>query len=321
MDLTFENDQQEEILRHIEQYASKSLVQLTLSHVNDHLYTTTKQTFPRVTEFTIISTNLTGNLQLDRIYPRMARLTIKVPTTEMLYSLHRHYKNLIHLKVELGINANNVNLLPILALNPQIKSLALPEFPGPDLLHAINTTLPALETLWVKCSSDGILELYANQQSHVHFANVNTLTIRFRPNSFFPNNRVIPMTFERLEELELETSELREIAIQLIEQNEQLKVLSLPWLETNEIPRLLGVIERLSELDEIRLRWSADVSEADTLRLMEDIGQLTKVVFLEVAANDVEKLKSIVSIEWSWRNGETIFGSTDVTFRRLSSAE
>lgn len=88
----------------------------------------------------------------------------------------------------------------------------------------------------------------------------------------------------------------------MIQENDKLKVISLPWIETTQnFARVLQLLGQLKDLEEIRLEWRQKISADDTLRALDRVeqsktmNQITIIVRIHIDYNEL-----IASIPKEW---------------------
>lgn len=314
----FNFNQIREISHYIAEYSSQSLIELTLINVDIHLLTTTNQTFHRVERLNIRYSSYIDNFRLDEIYPSMKtfKIAFNFPN-RVFHTLRKSYARLENLEFdETGLDGPNVNFQPIFLLNPQLRSLVLTRFPSPDHLRAINDLLHSLTSLTVSCYPYLYLRPYQNGEN-VHLRHVKRFSIHLPWNS--PEIlEHFPITFDKLETLEVITHTFFVVPARLIEQNEHLKVLSLPEtsLSTN-FSAILDVIECLTELEAIILQWSEKVEQSHLWRMMNTIGKLRFVTLIVEPSTDLDQL--IVPNEWKLLKVENKLKTRQITFECLEN--
>lgn len=297
----FKKHEMIEISHHIAEYTSKTLMEISLINVDDFLLSTTNRSFTNVTSVKIQCDKYADKMKLYQIYPKMQRFQFVFQLLGVpLSSLVQYYNRLEHLELldSGGILGENVNIRPIIEMNPHIQSLVLNRFPERELLQVINEYLPLLKSLSLTM---GFLDSYEKERS-VHFNGVKSFVIDCMHSGWDWNDTFdrFPITFERLEVLDIKTWSLDDISMRLIEQNEQLKELSLTEMDTSGgLSRVLSSIKHLHELEVITVQWFGNISQGDTLRLMNGIGKLKTITFILSKWSDLGVLKAMVPNEWS----------------------
>lgn len=324
----FNGHESEKILQHIAQYTSNTLTELSLfAASSEHgfpLTSTTNYTFPHVTSLHLRAIIFLDNFQLERIYPNLNRLKIELRGGyHELSSLERRFNNLQHVDFGFGdkryddtADREVINAFSIFAMNPQLESVALDVFPTRGLLEAMNNTLPNLNTLSIRYTLIDYQRTHVDRQP-IYLGNVRTLHMEYPHNPWSYEDLVsFPINFDRLREVEYKTRHLSEEPTRLFEQNEHLKVLSLPTIIAYGIPKLLRISEHFRELEVFTVNWSAEISEADTLQLM-NIGRLTQITFI-VKEKDKQMLKSIVPLVWTPMEEWFADGKINLTYKRTN---
>lgn len=303
----------------IEKYCAKSLVQLKLTDVGIYLTGEVKQTFENIRNVILWQYDYVDNMELDRIYPMMEQLTFDVIYPIEMTSLIRFYPHLKHLEFnEFGSYAEDSVLLEVLQCNPQLRTLHLNRFLESNDLQVISENLVHLESLG--------LAIYPRSNNNdpsesqiVHFKNVNQFKITVEHVIIVDENQQIPITFGNLEAIEIFSTKLYEPLQKLIERNNNLKAISLPWTETmRSFLRIVNVFNRLSHLEEITVKWSNGINADDTLRLFNGNRSLMKITFI-VSVQHCDDLLAVIPGEWEKDNIQVDYQVNYVTVIRIGA--
>lgn len=139
---------------------------------------------------------------------------------------------------------STVTLLPdLILLNPHLRSLKLNYLPTTELLYFIDENLPQLDSLAITCDLDNIM----SDSEYLHMKHVKNFTIFLHGRS----RKHIPITFERLEMLQIQMGAFHDEVGHFIQQNDKIRILSLAWFnQYTSFNRVLESIEQLSELQD-----------------------------------------------------------------------
>lgn len=304
----------EMINQNIVQYCSKSLVELRLIDAGTHLLSDATTIFDNVTAINLRLYQST-KLQLQRIYPKLAKLTLTVGETFILPIIDESYSNLMHLVfMEFADFTNDSYLINLIQLNPQIRHLHLNRMPTIDFAHLIQANLEHLQTLQVAYNPVGVIEWYAQHNQSIHFKTVKHLIVSIQHSGHSFHR--FPMTFEKLEVLDIDLMSFYHVPIGLIQQNPHLKMLSIPLRFVINRQTILNCIYDLRELNEMKTNWGSEI-RADVIRLMTELRHLTRITFYVL---DGEKDNLLGSISDEWRMVNLLkynFNHFFVTFERV----
>lgn len=288
-DCVFTTEESDAIANHIEQYCSKTLVELQLIHPQLHLIGKTSSVLERVKRLQIWRFDDCDKLDIARIFPLLEDLRIDSDIDlNGFRSLARSYQHLQHLELFiLGRLENGSAVQEIFKFNPQLHSLVL-DFPDLESLHIISQSLPRLEQFELFYSTKTDRNTTAPQNAN--FKSVKTFKITFNGDRS-DNNRVIPITFDQLETLEIISECLSNPIQAFIDHNKGLKRLSLPRIfEEADYVRAATTISRLSALEELFIAWS---NEFDILhRIGKSNSNLKKIISNGRHSNDTSVLDS-----------------------------
>lgn len=296
--LRFTIEENVQINYFIEEYCWHSLEELTLHRTISYLLNGTARIFPNIKKLNIVIPEKMDNFQIHRVYPMMESLTFASETFPFTSMLHKNH-NLKNLTFDL-INPHEIkdfsNACGFLRKNSQLQQLNLYRSPSFELLKCASEDLPNLSTLNVEFSLDELS--WKEHRGTVHFVSVrrfNMFTVASLREAVDP----FPITFEGLETLEILVGTASYVPFDLIEQSVDLKFLSLPnthWL--NGFSRIADVIRDLHQLKVVKLKWTDDISDMDTMRIMTESDQLKEITFSVMYKQSVRGLIALIPDTW-----------------------
>lgn len=308
----FTTQEESKIAHYIERYCSDTLIKIELNGAGLYLLTETNAVFEKVTNVQLRHVDgYSDNLNIDRIFPNMENLEIGLRYPLKLNSFLKTYANLKHLALVEWGSYSTVTLLPdLILLNPHLRSLKLNYLPTTELLYFIDENLPQLDSLAITCDLDNIM----SDSEYLHMKHVKNFTIFLHGRS----RKHIPITFERLEMLQIQMGAFHDEVGHFIQQNDKIRILSLPWFnQYTSFNRVLESIEQLSELQDFTVGWSMKVGESNTLRLFNDFPTIKKIKFMLNDGSELEHLLEIKPREWKCIDIESEFKGKEVTFIRF----
>lgn len=280
-----------EISQSIEKYCATTLIEFEQSETGNYLTRDTNRVFSKITNLHLRQLNNQSlyDLQIHRIYPALEQLTLAFHPFIKKNATYFHQ-----------IFSNQVKHL--LGSIPKLSAFHINPVPSLDLIRSINVIEPNLKSLAIGYDSNDFI-LRSNNNRNVHFHNVNNFKLNVfgdRTNSLNP----FPITFDRLDSLEIVTMDVIDVPTRLIEQNVALKSLSLPYISQHDNLRsIFNLIERLQNLEKITLEWCGDLSST---YLMDQLDQLNEIVFIardiHLSKNVSEVLKSAIPSAWNVAN-------------------
>lgn len=312
----FTHSEVEVISQDIARYCSKSLVEICLLDVGTYLLSDSTTTFDNMTTINLrlYQANHNNKLQLQRICPKLAKLTLAVGNTFKLPIIDEPYPNLSHLEfTEFSGFADDPYLGNLIRLNPKLQSLHLNRIPSIDLSQLFNDHLGHLQTLQVSYNPAGMIEWYAFHNESIHMKTVKHLIVDIQTD--YPYIR-FPMTFDHLEVLDIGLTSFHSVPIGLIQQNPHLKAVSIPLKFVTNRQAILDVIYDCHELNEITTSWSVGIS-AEIMRLLTELRSLYRITFF-ILGGEKDNLLAAVPDGWHmvnlWKDN---FIYTFVTFERI----
>lgn len=306
-----------DISRQIERYCSKSLTEITLYDVDDYLISKASYAMSGVHSVHLHFQYYSDNLELYRIYPAMTQLKIKIKfPNRLIPTLIQSYSHLVEFEFdESGRVDENPCLRSFIRSNPQLKSISITRFPSIDLLQFIADNSMNLIELTLTCC-DYTYRLPQNDDN-IYLRSVKKLTVYSKWGIIETLNRM-PITFERLDELEIVSREFFPAYSRLIEENNRIRLLSLPKIDITEFcSDFVNTISLLAELEELILRWSTQSNAADIQNLM-SITKLQKITFVVNTPDYIPNQLISMDISSEWHCAESHFENMEqyVTFSR-----
>lgn len=287
-----------EISENIAKYCAKTLTEITLSSDEYYLLSQTNEIFNKVIRVNIVQlyssqqpdSTFDGFFKMHKIFPNMEELHL---TPNAFKSMENLYPKMKHLEFSTTQSADDNKLTNLLLFNPQLRSVALNNFPHSSHLEFNNQFLPQLETLQIPF--DNVNELASYHKNPVHFKNVKKFIVAVSERNFDVSTN-FPITFEQLDALEIISNYSTEVAFKLIEQNDKLKVLSMPH---NDL-YVLDAMNQWTELEQITAQWSSHIVETEVQRLIGNAEKLTTITFVVPYQANGDDLIAILSDEWQF---------------------
>lgn len=301
--------EQRTIVDHIERYCSNTLTKISFSDM-----AAMSRPFKNVKTVEIQQYDYSAELLIRRTFPKMETFHFASVIVKRFPTIEQFFPNLRHLRIDSGDSADiNAGLEKLLQLNPQIRSLELNRFPNFRLLNVISEKLRGLESLALAYPRAYKPIISYGLGESVHFPSVRSFRIVGEYNSLqlqLPFAR-FPITFERLERLDIDTPTTDAMSAQLIRQNRQLKALSVPLISDHDYHEVLFNVRQLKELEETTLRWPKRFNANDVEELLHDIGRLKKLSFVVTDGDDSQALEAVCSDEWQC-SGRTGFDDKEI---------
>lgn len=279
----FIREQIQIIGEHIAQYCSESLVSITIENALDYLLSETSQSLPNVLN---VKVGFAGRLNIAKIYqvyPSVQNLAI------------------IRYGRPFPPGADTVEIRKLLPFTPQLRSLRLKGIIGNGLLETIRDYLTELEDLSFQYNTNAPLV------NPIHFASVKNLSLDMLPGTKV-SEQPFPLSFDRLENLEIFAEDSEQVPTQLITDSKHLKSFSLPWTRSDyTIDQVLDNLYSRKHLEHVTIYWSMyDRPAANTLSLIANFQQLTKITFAlhgdpvkpEILGYEMDEFRSLQLPEW-----------------------
>lgn len=181
-----------------------------------------------------------------------------------------------------------------------------------DFLQMISATIPDIEILNILYPRD------VPAAAFIHFENVNNFTIHIAENIAVPDQ--FPLTFANLTTLEIIAPTFSQIPLDLILQTTSLKSLSLPITRYEIFATFTNLLNKLPHLEEIKLKWTNDISYGETLNLITRKNKLMKISFFTWTKLSQDDLLTIIPSNWEVVQKEKVkvddFDLYEVTIER-----
>lgn len=288
--------EQQTIVDYIERYCSKTLSKIALFDMAAF-----SQTFENVKSVDLQQFDYSSELFIRERFPKMETFHFSTIILTRFPTIEKFFPNLLNLRIDSGDSEDiNAGLKVLIQLNPQIRSLQLNRFPNFQLLQFASQNLPALESLTLAYPQSYKPIVSYELGDTVHFPRVRLFRIIGEYNSLhlqLPFSR-FPLTFERLERLDIVSPTIDTLSAQLIRHNRQLKSLSMPMISEDSYKEVLYNVRQLKELEETTLRWPNRFNADDVEHLMHDFGRLKKVSFIVTNDEESGSLNAVCSDEW-----------------------
>lgn len=297
--MIFTPNETEIIDGYIEQYCSPTLEHIVFMNAGQYLISEAKQQFTNVNSVEIMHFSTFEKLELRRIFPKMEQLKISINYPVDLTSVVREYPNLRHLEAyEWGDAMDNTALLHLIELNSGLQALTLNNFP--KYLQRINENLPNLKSLALTWNPVNDLPSHRYMPT-VHFKNVTNFYLNVRAGTLFENDLDIPITFERLEVLEIDTNNIGPPIQRFIEGNEHLTHLTMTstLTDASQLSLALDTINEANALMRvITIRWVRGVDVESVQKLFE-IDSMQKIIFVVgKGGRDLVDVENVIPSGW-----------------------
>lgn len=192
-----------------------------------------------------------------------------------------------HLDVD---NFNDSFLRQLFRANPEVVELTSTRVLSLELLRIASIALPELTTLNIPYPSN------VAQNQYVHFEHVTNFIVRIESNIDVPPE--FPITFNQLNSLEIVTSSFAQVPIDLIVKTKNLKTLALPITRFDNFAIFTNILNKLPQLEEVKLNWTNDVSYGETLTVINRKGKLVKITFFVWTKLSQDDLVSVIPNDW-----------------------
>lgn len=291
---TSEADQNSGIMQFVERYSIESLEVLKLYNVHG-LW----KIFENVHSLHLRLNEYDDNLQLGRYFPKLSELHFEAYLFDSRFtSLEQTYPHLTHFVYDCELTSDGVTTLRnVLRANPQLRRLAVEHYVDYDLLADINQSLPVLDELSVIYSRSSYEKPTYTGGRTVRFNSVRkfTMSVSFIDKYSYDD---FGISFNNLEELDILTTKFGGLALRLLEENVNLKRLSLARLYDENSDFIANMVTNLTLLEEVVVPWTHDTTQKSILRIMDETPKLTMVTFAVIDAYDASRLFSMISPHW-----------------------
>lgn len=278
----------DEYLRYIDENLSNSLTEIIFTGCSEDPTNQWKNVFTKVEKVRLksIEISTTGSVNVHHFFPNMRVLQSNVLAYADLSFIEYNFPHL----EKLFFISNTVNdeimdfLGSILPLNPQIKSIFLFDQFDQKVLHLINEFVPNLQELHLFGNSYDFGE--PQTENPVQFKYVRKFTFDWEaygiPTNFF-------FAFDQLEEIDFYVKMLEEKWIDWINQNNQLKRLSMPWVRADYLT-WSNFAKQLPNLVEVSGVLWTQLKDNQVAGLLNEENKLRKVTIHLNTARECEKL-------------------------------
>lgn len=294
----YSGEERLQINQYIAKYCARTLLELELIDADSYLIRDTSDLFPTVSRLNVQNFEYTDNLALNRIYPNLTSLTI-CSYDFPLKSLVDFYPKLMHLSTS---RTDESIVLEVVLSNPQLRRFDFLDVPTVQFIEHINQALPQLESLEVKHNPDGFLGPTDIAESLVHFKNVQHFGLNADGFEEITVERV-PFSFGQLKSLKIGALTADSLYSQLIQDNDQIEVLTLERINDVDIlPLIAEYVSELHSLRELSVSWMDDVDESDVFDLVNTMHHLKKVILDFWIEFDCDHLVPRFAPKWHVQN-------------------
>lgn len=264
----------EQISNYIMQYCSDTIIELDLGSRSASLITSSNNVFKSLTILKLRYWHSFDDTDINRNFPMLEDLTFETcfPIPD---SMFQFYPKLQRLRFESSpASMNFAAITEILRFNRQLRELSIVAVPPFELLEFISTELMDLEHLSFHYKTNGI---FVRRSDKVHFENLKSFSIRM--NDWFGAPHQAPITFGRLETLEILTYDA-DIPINLVKDNFELKSISLPQANTAAAKEILMQAGPFRGLEEIKMQWADAEDNLNVREIMERFESLQRIILI-----------------------------------------
>lgn len=258
------------ICEYVARYCSKTIIELDVINTDDYLTVRTWETFTKATKVYFDRLRYVDNIQIQRIYPAAKELLISLdPAVDGSNKYVHHYP---------------IQIRNLIRAMPELHTLDV-HLPTFDMLTVVKASMPYLESL----SISYFVESFRKSVNQImHFEKIKDFEVRVKgKNSIGPLNS-LPITFDNLETLAILSTRFDSIPLNLIEENVNLKKISLPY--TFPSISLLSLVARIShshqQLEELHLLWTDLNTDADMFSVLTALDRLKKIIFIVLVYNN-----------------------------------
>lgn len=273
------------ISEHIVAYCSDSLVSIRISNAADYLLSETHSLFPNVLNVDVAfvgrgleSLNFS---QIYRIFPSVENLVI-APYVKPFYLATSKFGQQIR------------SLLPLI---PQLRSLRVSSIAANAFLRTIEQFSINLEELDIEYDTNVPIT------NTIHLKSVKNLTLVMKSGKKIID-QMSPFRIDRLEKLEILSTDSQYVPMQLIADSNHLKSFSLPWTHSDyDVDQIVDMLYAKKHLEHVTLHWSLGAREAaHTLSTIANFHQLTKLTFVVFeehgSMSQVDAFRSVEHSDW-----------------------
>lgn len=314
------------IHKSINEHCWKSVQHLEFDGVSINLFMVWNNSFESITTLTIENPSdvVWDGLKPNKIFPNLKNLEISIDAIADLPFSTEKFTNLKHFKLKSTQSTDeNSHLLQFLEENSQVLSLELEISVTFDMLHWINEKLPYLERLKLCSLSKHFYSHTAHCSSgSIRFLNVHELSLSINRVEHL-NAECIPLTFEKLQSMELFSSNLTQQWVEFFKRHKQLQRISMPWIEPT-YDDLRAVIDcNQSGLKEIGVQWTPTYGGEEAtngiVRIMHEIDSLRKVTIWMSYLRDFNwDFQAVIPTNWTAVDQKVVGMRRFISYLRLS---
>lgn len=272
--LNFTTEQLTLIGNYIAKYCQSSLIELELFGIQtSELITDPTNLFPNVTKLKLSSFHPMGSLEIHKIYPALKELTYSCHA----FSRNSHiFPNLVRFElIENGVDANDSNIREFLKLNSHLRELSLSRIVTFDLMKFMEENLEKLESLEIGYLSHA---MQSPNNEILHFGDIRSFVIT--PKARGNILQKFPLSFNRLDSVEIRTNDYFNVPLNLIKENPMIKTLSLPWLDGRQAVRVLSGVRDSHQLEEATVKLTNIDSMPEVLESINEFGAMRRINFI-----------------------------------------
>lgn len=300
-------------------YCADTLNEITVERLTGTILVNWVKSFESIQSVTITNVRDTDNIGLNRLFPLMNRLEVKLTYSPPDSTFLRYrFEHLTELKLTLGQYNYDPAIQQILLLNHQISRFYSDNFLTAPTAHFISVHLPNLRSLSLASHP---FQIYGYTENPIYFPNVTEFALTLfnsdqdRPDTF-------PFIFDRLESISLFSQHLSDEWIEFIVANRHLNTVAMPWTKLT-YQQLTTLIEALADLNEINnacFTNDENVHDNGILRIMNEANQVNVVKCSLSIVHDLDIFLENIPRTWNlvenWSDDQEI---AHVTLNRLFS--
>lgn len=280
----------DQITNYVNQFSSKSLIELTLERIHKNPIIHWQDEFPKLEILNLRKTNDPNGAHIQLIFPKLRRLEIE---SDKFGSIGYKFAHLEHLKIDAGLLSQTpVSLSLALSLNSQLRSFHMDVHFDVDFLHSINIKLSHLENLGLEYTSIGV----SKNTQPVFFENVKEFSFNVYHMPAEKKFIFKLLTFQQLKTLHLTCRSLNADLINFIKPNILLNTVKIMGMHP-AYSELVTTIEALPKLVEIHTIWENPEKSSGVLDIMRNENSILSVT---LETNDSTRGLLLASIPSSW---------------------
>lgn len=308
-----------DIYQAIDEHCSKSLYTIAFTVIPINPFATWTKPFEFVDTLALTHVlEQVVDIEVAAILPNLQTLDVVVHKAAQLSLIATKFASLHHFRLRLDNSSEeNPFLMHFFDENPQLRSIDLETLRTIDDLHLVNRKLPNLQRFRLLTRPQHLFQP-VNCENVVRFKNVREFDVSHIVDAH-ATAPCIPLTFDKLETLQLLTVKLTHQWMGFIVRHKTLRHISMPWVEPAyaDLQTMLGGVPGLEQID---VQWMPKFGEPETngvVRVMHEANSLRRVTIWMDARRDFSgDFRELVPLTWRTSNHEVRAQRRFITFER-----